>query len=85
MSVNVKASGKVKTLSRIMVHSCGLLKDCFCSLDISFIANFTATTVSSFVSLPCLALQPGADILALNAEQTSGPKVCFSNAKRKFR
>ena len=34
MSVTVKASGKVNTQSRIMIHSCSILTDCFCSLDI---------------------------------------------------
>ena len=40
MSVTVKASGKVKTPSRIMIHSYSMLTDCFCSLDISYIADF---------------------------------------------
>ena len=30
----------VKTLSRIIIHSYSMLTDCFCSLEISFIADF---------------------------------------------
>jgi len=58
MSVTVKASGKLKTLSRIIIHSYSMLTDCFCSLDISLIAyfqiNFQMSWCLEFLSLASL-------------------------------
>jgi len=40
MSVTVKTSGKLNTLSRIIIHSYSEQTDYFCSLDMSFVADF---------------------------------------------